>query len=294
MNNFTLHEPYTLQSAIALLNQYGSQAKLIAGGTDLIVDIKNNKKNPDHVISLNKIKGLNEIKIVDNHIHIGALVSHTEIYKSELIREELPLLIDAVSVIGSVQVRNLATIGGNICNGAPSADTAVPLLALNAELVIHNDLSSRTILINDFYLAPGITQLANNEILSEIRIPLLDKPVCSSYIKFSRRKAMELPLLGVAVIIMPDISGQLCNEARIALSLACPIPTRAVKAELSLAHKSLTQGVWREAGMLAENESNCRTSFRTTADFRRELICSLIPKAAEKALNRIDLVLKKG
>lgn len=294
MHKFVLHEPSNLQEATAMLNQYGSEAKVIAGGTDLIVDIKNHKKYPSHIISLNKIADINEIKIVDNYLHIGALVTHTEIYKSGLIREKLPLLIDSVSVIGSVQVRNLATIGGNICNGAPSADTAAPLMALDAELIVNNELGSKMMPIHEFYIAPGVTKLANNEILSEIRIPLSDKTVCSSYIKFSRRKAMELPILGVAVLIFPDIENQLCNEARIALSLACPIPTRAITAEYYVAHKELTIDIWRKAGILAERDSNCRTSFRTTADFRRSLIRSLIPKAAEKALNRIHLELKKG
>ena len=294
MHKFILHKPNSVQSAISLLNQLGSRAKLIAGGTDLIVDIRNNKKNPDHVIALNDIEGLNEIRFTEDYIHIGAMVTHTGIYKSELIRERYPLLIDAVSVIGSVQVRNLATIGGNICNGAPSADTAAPLLAMNAELIIENDRGTKTVPINEFYLAPGKTILADNEVLREIKIPLLNKPACSVYIKFSRRKAMELPLLGVAVLILPQIGTRLCNEARIAMSLACPVPIRAVNAEHYVMNKSLTYDVWREAGILAEGESNCRTSFRTTADFRRDLIRTLIPRAAEKALGRINIDLLKG
>lgn len=294
MHKFNFHQPISLQDAIAMLNEYGSEAKIIAGGTDLIVDIKNQKKKPNHIISLNKISGLNEIKIVDNYLQIGALTTHTEIYRSNLIKEKTPLLIDAVSVIGSVQVRNLATIGGNICNGAPSADTAAPLLALDAELVVNNELGSKMIPISEFFIAPGMTKLANDEILTEIRIPLLDKIVCSSYIKFSRRKAMELPLLGVAVIIYPDLKNYICDDARIAISLACPVPIRATTAENYVAHKKIGIDIWRNAGILAESESSCRTSFRTTADFRRALIRALIPKAAEKALNRIDHVLLKG
>jgi len=188
----------------------------------------------------------------------------------------------------------LATIGGNICNGAPSADTAAPLLAMGATLIIEGSDYEKAIPFEEFFVAPGQTVLAKHEILKEIVVPFFPESSCSRYIKYSRRKAMDLPLIGVAVIIVPDDETEVCQEARIALSLAGPVPRRIYKAEQYVAGKPLRLNNWEKAGELAESESSCRTSFRTTAEYRRDLIRILIPRAAEDALQRINVNMQKG
>lgn len=289
MRKFTLEQPRSVKDAIDLLGTYGPSAKLIAGGTDLIVEIKNNKRSPDHVISLRNIPGLDEITCNGNELRIGSMVTLHSIESSNVIRKHYPLLADAASFIGSIQVRNIATIGGNICNGAPSADTASPLLAMGAQLVVEGPNRQRIIPIDEIYVSPGKTSLAENEILTGIVIPVPNGPICSRYIKYSRRQAMDLPLIGVAVIIVPDAENKVCQQARIALSLAGPVPRRSGKAEQFVAGKSFRLDIWEEAGKLAESESKCRTSFRTTADYRRELIRVLVPRAAKEALQQINI-----
>lgn len=293
MRRLTYHEPQSMKDAFALLEGHGEAAMLLAGGTDLIIEVKQETKTPDHLISLRCIPGLQEIVYENGELCIGAMVTHRMIEKSELLREKFSLLTDSVDNLGSVQVRNVATIGGNICNAAPSADTAAPVVALGAKLVLEGPAGEREVFIEDFFQGPGKTALAAGEILRTIRIPVLPEGACSCYIKHSRRKAMDLPLLGIAVIIVPD-GNMVCKEARIALSLAGPVPFRAKKAEDFVTGKPLSRDVWEQAAEIALSESNPRTSFRTTAEYRKKMICALIPRAAEVALKRVNRDWMKG
>ncbi len=286
MRRFTYHEPKSMADALDLLYSYGSAARIVAGGTDLIVKIKHGKDEPDQVISLRLVPGLDEISFKGGELRIGAMVTHSSIARTQAICDHFSLLADAVENIGSVQVRNLATIGGNICNAAPSADTAAPLMALDAELLVEGLDGERKIAIKDFYLGPNESALANNEILKEIIIPKLPAGACSRYVKFSRRKAMDLPLLGMAVVIVPDSSGTNCSEARIGLTLAAPTPVRTKAAEKYVTGKPLSREVWKEAGAVAVQESSPRTSFRTTAEYRKRIIGALLPRVAFEALER--------
>lgn len=294
MKKFTLHEPNSIPEAIGLLELYDQESKLIAGGTDLIVELKGNKRSLEQVISLRNISGLDIISCHDSELRIGSMVTLRSIEKSEIIHKRFPLLVDAAASIGSIQVRNLATIGGNICNGAPSADTAAPFLAMGAKLIIAGRDYEKAISFEEFLVAPGQTALTKHEILKEIVVPFFHESSCSKYIKYSRRQAMDLPLIGVAVIIVPDDKKEVCQEARIALSLAGPVPRRIYKAEQYVVGKPLKLNNWEKAGELAESESSCRTSFRTTAEYRRGLIRALIPKAADNALQRINVSMQKG
>lgn len=273
---------------IDLLDSYGKKAMVIAGGTDLVVKMKLAASEPEHVVSLRSVPGLNEIKENGGELRIGAMVRHRDIGRAVPIRERFSLLADAADKLGSVQIRNLATIGGNICNAAPCADTAGPLVALDAMLLVEGPNGERSIPIKDFFLGPGETALAGNEILKEIIVPELPAGACSHYIKYTRRKAMDLPLLGMSMVLIPDASRQVCREVRIGLTLCAPIPFRASEAEKYLAGKTFSEEVWKEAGDLAVKESNPRTSFRTTAEYRKKIICALLPRAANEALRRLN------
>lgn len=286
MRRFTYHEPKSMADALDLLYSYGSAARLIAGGTDLVVKIKHGKDAPDHVISLRRVPGLDEVSFTGGELRIGAMATHSKIARSQMVRDHFSLLADAVDNIGSVQVRNLGTIGGNICNAAPSADTAAPLMALDAVLLIEGPDGEKKIAFKDFYLGPKQCALAENDILKEIIIPELPAGACSRYVKYSRRRAMDLPLLGIAVIIVPDSAGINCEEARIGLSLAAPTPFRAKAAEEFVTGKPLSTEVWKEAGAVAVQESSPRTSFRTTAEYRKRIIGALLPRVAFEALER--------
>lgn len=306
MRAFEYFEPTSIEEALSLLSQYGGDAKLIAGGTDLIVQIKQEKMEPKYLISLKSIPGLDGISVVERgeegrFLSIGALATHRSIERCSFIRRNFCALADAADVLGSVQVRNVATIGGNLCNAAPSADTAAPLLALDARLRLVGPRGERVVGIEEFYLGPGRTVLAQDEILKEILLPVYPAVEAdavesssvrsSAYVKHSRRKAMDLPLLGVAVSFSADLETRTYRDVRIALAVAAPTPMRAREAEREVEGSTIHSGfeAWYRAGQVASVEARPRTSLRATEEYRREMIRALVPRAAAIAIERAGL-----
>ncbi|RLA80745.1 MAG: xanthine dehydrogenase family protein subunit M [Deltaproteobacteria bacterium] len=305
-------KPSSLEEAIGLLKQYGGQAKLIAGGTDVMVGIRQKKYAPQVLISLRGIEGLSYIREEDGGLRIGALTTHRELEKSPLVRERLGALADAVDNLGSVQIRNVATIGGNICNAAPSADTAPPLLVLGASVRIKGSEGERVLPLEEFFLGPGETALKDDEILVEFIIPSPPPNSASAYWKHTRRQAMDLPIIGVAMMLavekteapalkeafgreapLEELLGALdeselvCQEVRLALGVAAPTPMRASKAEEFLRGKRVTQEALLQFGEIASSEATPRDTVRGAAWYRREMIKVLPKRLALKCLERI-------
>ena len=181
MNKFRYLKPQTLEEALSLLEQHGEKAKLIAGGTDVIVMAKQNTISPEVLISLRGVPGLDRIERQNGDLKIGALVTHRTLEKSELIRKEYSALADATDWLGSIQIRNVATLGGNICTAAPSADTATPLLVLGAKVKIKNLREERMVPIEEFFKGPAETVLRTGEIVTEFIIPRLMPNTGSAY-----------------------------------------------------------------------------------------------------------------
>jgi carbon-monoxide dehydrogenase medium subunit len=310
MKKFDYLRPKTLEEALGLLNQYGGKAAPIAGGTDVLVMVKQKAISPDVLISLQGIPGLDQIQY-DGSLRIGPMVTHRTIEKSQLIRKEFSALVDAVDVLGSIQIRNVATIGGNLCTAAPSADTAPPLLVLAAQLKLKDAKSERTIPIDQFFTGPGETLLQQGEILTEI---LIAKPLPntgSAYWKHQRRQALDLPILGVAVLLSlnkatitcSDIlcattpistvlhsleeDDLVCREVRIALGVAAPTPMRAVKAENLLRGKKMSDELLEEVATMAAKEAQPRDSIRGEAWYRRDMIKVLVKRMVMKSIERV-------
>ncbi len=310
MRKFDYLNPKTLDEVFDLLKQYGQKAMLIAGGTDVIVMTKQKKIFPDILISLREISGLDQIRY-DGNLALGPLVTHRQIEKSELIRKQFSALTDAADVLGSIQIRNVATIGGNICTAAPSADMAAPLLALGALLKLRSARSERTIPVDQFFTSPGETVLAHEEILAGIEIPKPLPNAGSAYWKHQRRQALDLPILGVAVFISlnkgtftcPDllcatspISAVLhsleteelrCEEIRIALGVAAPIPIRTKKAEDLLRGKMLSDELLEQVALAAADEAKPRDSLRGEAWYRRDMIKVSVKRMVMRCIERI-------
>ena len=310
MKKFAYLKPKTVDEALALLNQYGKKAVLLAGGTDVIVMVKQKNMSPELLISLQGIPGLDRIEY-DGTLRIGPMVAHRAIEKSESIRKEFSALADAVDVLGSVQIRNVATIGGNICTAAPSADTVVPLLALGAQLRLKSSKSERTISVDQFFSGPGQTVLSQGEILTEISIPKPLPNTGSAYWKHQRRQALDLPILGVAVLLSLDkatvtcsdllcttspISTVLhsleedelaCKEIRIALGVAAPTPMRARRAESLLRGKKISDELLEKVAIAATEEAQPRDSIRGEAWYRRDMIKVLVKRMAMKCIERV-------
>jgi len=283
MIDYDYLKPKSLEEVFPLLETYGERATLIAGGTDVMVSIRNKELAPEVLISLRELKDLSYIR-KDDAYHIGALTTHRMLETSQLVQQELSALYDGASKVGSVQIRNVATVGGNICNAAPSADTAAPLLALDATAVLQGPEGTRRVPLSEFFTGPSQTVKMRDEVLIEFAIPLEMEGFVSAYHKHSRRKAMDLPIIGVAVSL--KLSRQSIENVRIALSVAAPTPIRARKAEEFLKGKTLDEEVLKEAGRIAAQEASPRDSLRGKAWYRKEMIETFVPRMVMKALER--------
>lgn len=289
MKKFDYLKPTSLDEVFSLIKKFGSNAKLIAGGTDVMVLLKRKRIFPDVLISLRSVPNMAYIKDEKDKIRIGSMTTHRELETSTVIKEKLTALYDAVINLGSVQIRNVATIGGNIANAAPSADTACPLLVLDASCLLISSKGEREVELKDFFIAPGETVMKQDEILKEFIIPKPSKLSGSAYWKLSRRKAMDLPILGVAISLAMNEDKSI-KKARIGLGVAAPTPIRAFKAEEFLTGKFLTDEVLAEAGNIASKEASPRDSIRGEAWYRREMIRVLTKRVATISFKRANIV----
>ena len=310
MKTFDYFKPKTFEEALSLLAKYGEKAKLIAGGTDIIVMIKQKAIAPEVLISLQGIPGLDQM-IYNGSLSIGPMVTHRAIEKSEVIKNNFSALADAVDDLGSVQIRNVATIGGNICTAAPSADTATPLLVLGTQVKIKSVKEERTLPIEQFFKGPGESTLKTGEMVKELSIPKPLPNTGSAYYKLQRRLALDLPILGVSVLLSLDknkvtcsdllcttspISTILhkmeedeivCTDVRIALGVAAPTPMRALKAEALLRGKKLSDELLEEAANTASQEAQPRDSIRGEAWYRKDMVRVLVKRMAMKSIERV-------
>ena len=283
MIDYAYFKPKDLLETFNLLAQHGEKAQLIAGGTDVMVVIKLSNRSPEVIISLRGIEALRYIHKDDDY-RIGALTTHRMIETSKLMTNELTALHQGASQVGSVQVRNVATIGGNICNAAPSADTAAPLMIMDALLVLKSSKSERQVPIEDFFTGPSETVKAWDEILTEIIIPGQMGSFGSAYCKHARRQAMNLPIVGVAVGLSLG-RDEIIDDVRIALTVASPTPIRIHPAENFLRGKPLTDDILKEAGLIAASPECCspRDSLRCEGWYREDMVRVLIPRVAKEA-----------
>jgi carbon-monoxide dehydrogenase medium subunit len=290
MKKFTYLVPNTLDEAISLHTAHGERSRYVAGGTDVLIKLKEGKMAPGYLISLKHVSGQDGLHFnkETGELYIGAFTTHRTIETSELIRMQYPIIYDAVKNIGSVQIRNVATIGGNLVNAVPSADGAIPLIALDARVNIYGPKGERSMDLLRFFLGPGQCDLEKGEILTEIVVPPLRSRSAGAYIKFGRREAMELPLLGVGVQLSLDEELKHCEKVRISLGVAAPTPMRAIAAEQFLTDKPVDEETLDEAGKIAAEESRVRDSIRGVAWHRREMVGVLVKRMGLKCLGRIN------
>jgi carbon-monoxide dehydrogenase medium subunit len=312
VNRYDYHKPGTIEEAVGLMATLDG-AKYIAGGTDVMVLIRQKKLKPKNLISIRNIKDLAYID-TSKGLKFGAATTHSEIDGNNVIKRTYSALTDATSHLGSWQIRNVATVGGNICNAAPSADTACPLLVLDAMVSIVGPKGVRDVAVDDFFQGPGKTVLEQGELVKEFVIPAFGENTGSAYIKHTRRQAMDLPILGVAARVtisvksgsevrcrdmfctVDNISNILsrlqdeelkCEDARIALGVVAPRPVRAKKAEAALKGKIVSPELFEEVGKIAASEAQPRDSIRGEAWYRSEMIKVLVKRALIKSIDRV-------
>jgi CO/xanthine dehydrogenase FAD-binding subunit len=285
MRPFEVYAAKDSSHAVALLAQHTatSKVKVIAGGTDLLADIKFSPHSPDVIVDISRVEDLKGLKITEEGLRIGALVTHSQIMRSPIIQEMFPALVDAAHSIGAVQTRNLGTLGGNLVTGVPSMDSGPTLIALDALVNIIGSTGRRQVPLIDFFLGPRKTVLKPDELLAEIIIPRenLGKP--THFLKFGLRKGQALALVNVAASTWIDWDKNVFVAPRIALGAVAPKVIRAPKAEAYLEGRTVTPEAMAEAGRIASTDARPITDFRASAEFRRDLVAVLTKRALEAA-----------
>ena len=285
MKSFEYFAPQTFKDAASLLLRYGSKAKLLAGGTDLYLRMERRAVDPGVVLDLKKIRSLRGIKLSPKGLTIGALTLMDEIASSPSIKARYAIIADAAAVVGSIQTRNRATVGGNLCNASPAADTAPALMALDARARIASSRRHREVPLEEFFLGPGKTCLQPNELLKEIFIP---PPALKSGSSFQRctRTAMDIALVNCAVFMSLASKREVVSDVRIALGAVAPTPIRARPAETLLIGKIADQDAIEKAAELAADSVSPINDVRSSASYRRQMARVLTRRALEEALNR--------
>lgn len=277
--------PKTINEALSMLSQYKGEAKVIAGGTDLIPKLKRRQiETPAYIIDLKGIPDLDYIQYDETGgLRFGVLTTIRAIETSPVIRERFRVLAQAASSMASIQVRNKGTIAGNICNAVPSADAAPALLTLQARLKIASQKGEKTVDIDDFFAGPNETILSDEELLTEIMVPDLPPKSRGIYLKLGPRKSMDLAIVGVAVVFVEE--NGICKDVRIALGAVAPTPMRVKKAEFLLIGKKLSDGLVDSAAQIASEESQPIDDHRASSEYRREMVRVLTKRALNEILS---------
>lgn len=284
LRRFEFFNPASLPEALQLLDRYGEEAKLIAGGTDLLVQMKQGLILPKRLINLLNLSGLRGIERDGDSLRIGALTKHADLEKSPLLQGGWKLLALAAHKIGSPQIRHLGTLGGNLCNGSPSADIVSPLLVLGAGVCLVGEKGERRVSLDSFFKGPGQTVLQGGEVLTEAIVPKPPENSLFSYLKLGRRKSMDLALVSAAVLLTADPKKERFGQARIALGSVAPTPIRAWKAEKRLEGRCVGDETIREAAEIASRECQPISDLRASADYRRQMVKALVERAIKQSL----------
>ncbi len=278
---FDYYDPETVEEACGLLTELGGQAKLLAGGTDLIVNMKRRTVLPDHVVSLSKIESLTALDASNGTVRIGARVTAGEIAESEAVRQDFAALAAGAAGLGSPLIRNLATIGGNLVTARPAADTPAPLLIYNAHVVLKSGGGERTVSIGEFFAGPGETVIGEQEILTEI---ILEKPqgrTGAGHLKLGVRNALEISLVNVAAFLRLDQG--VIAEARVAMGSVAPTPILSPGAGTVLKGEKPSESLFSRAAEAAASDSRPIDDFRASAAYKRAMVETLTRRALAAA-----------
>ena len=288
LKTFEYFAPESLPEALSLLQERGEEGRALAGGTDLVVQVKEGGKipTPSYLVSLRRLPELRGIDFSERDgLRIGATVTMTEAAESAPVRERYRALADGAEIVGSIQTMNMATIGGNVCNAAPSADTAPPLLTYEAVAVIAGPKGERDVPIEEFWLGPNQTALQQGELLRELRLPAPPANTGGVYVRQTPRKQMDIAVVGVAVLLTLG-QGDRIERARIALAAVAPTPIRARKAEAALEGKAASKALFAEAAETATTEASPIGDVRGSAEFRRHLVRVTTERCLQEAAQR--------
>lgn len=282
---FEYFAPKTLASALSALAEQGEGARLFAGGTDIMVKMSHGRLRPTGIVGLMGIDQLGGIYFdPSDGLTIGATARLTEVASHPDVLHHYPALAYAIGVMANVEVRNMGTVAGNLCNAAPSADTAPPLIAMGAHVTLVSLKGERRLPLDQFFQGPGITAMEHGEIMTSIHVPPPPPKSGASYMRISGRCGVDIAAVGVGT--MAAFNGKGCTAARIVLGAVAPVPLRAIETESLLTGRHWTQDLIEEASELAAGESKPISDVRASAEWRRKMVSVLTRRTLEEARER--------
>lgn len=284
---FNYLEPQTIQEAVSLLVKYQSMAKVIAGGTDLLNQIRLKMIKPEYIVDIGYIPGLDYIKYDSKgRLSLGALATIRSLELSVEIQRNHPVISQAASLIGSMAIRNVGTVGGNLCHASPSAETAPSLIGLEAKVKVVGPDGERTIPLEKFFTGPGQTVLQAGEFMIDIQVPPMPPDSRGIYLKHTTRGTVNPAIVGVAAIVAMD--GERCKEIKLVLGAVAPTPIRVKKAEEILNGKKIDGSLIEKAAQAASDESSPITDVRASADYRKEMVKVFTRYALKNGINPLS------
>jgi carbon-monoxide dehydrogenase medium subunit len=276
------YAPATIEEACSLLGKHGAESFPLAGGTDLLVKMKHRKIVPKVVVDLKRVAGMDVIAYdQDEGLRVGALATIQSLKNSVIVRRNCKMLAAAAGMESSVQIRNVATIGGNIANASPAADAPLALIALGASVVLARFGSTRRVLLEEFFKGPGKTVLKPGEIIREVIIPPLPPRSGGAYLKHALRRT-DIAIVSAAVFV--ELDGDTCRDIRIALGSVAPTSFRAKSAEGALMGKEISAGLAEEAAQAAMEESRPIDDIRGYAEYRAKIVHDITKQAVMEAV----------
>lgn len=288
MRAFGYFAPTSLAEAVAVLDREGPGGRLLAGGTDLLVQAKERGSVPPYVVSLRDVGELGEISVDDfRGLRIGARVPLVDVAQHQAILHAYQSIAEGASLVGSLQIQNRGTLGGNVCNASPSADTVPPLIAFEGICAVYGPVGARVVPLENFFVGPGRTCLVEGEVLVAIELPKVQARTGSSYLRYTPRQEMDIAVVGVATTVRLDFSGR-CTHARIILGAVGPTPLRAVGAESCLIGHVLDDETVGTASQIAAEESRPISDQRGSASYRRHLVSVLAGRTIRTAYSRAN------
>lgn len=283
---FEYHNPQSVAEAVELLDRYGDEAKIIAGGQSLVPMMNFRLARPEILIDINGIKELEYIKTEGDELVIGALTRESDIEKSALVIEQFPFLAKAISYIGHSAIRNRGTIGGSLVHADPSAELPTALCALNGKLKVVGSSGEKILEPEEFFLTYLTTSLEPSDLLTEVRIPALPENTGWSFSELSRRSG-DFAIVAVGILLFSEAPG-VCREARIAMGGVAPTPVRAQAAEALLAGKKLSEKLIAKAAQQAAEETDTEPDYHASAEYRMDMARVFVKKGLQEAWNMLN------
>jgi carbon-monoxide dehydrogenase medium subunit len=281
---FEYRTPKSLKEVHATLQEFGSDAKLIAGGTALIIMMRQRLVRPSCLVSLRSVRGLNGIEVMDGGLRIGGLATHRQVERSSLVRRRLPLLAETYHHVATIRVRNMATVGGGLAHADPNQDPPPTLIALGATVKASSAAGSRVIPLNEFFTDYYETVLRPDEIVTEVFVPRLPPNSAGAYLKFLPRTADDYATVSAAAVVTLDKNKKTISDVRIALGSVGTTPIRATDAEAVLRGQPVKAEALAEAGEKAKQAVDPISDFRGSAAYKKDMAAVFVRRALEKAL----------